>query len=423
MNDVNLTIKGFWCTPHSPQNKWFGELNKTSKSIVLTCYAENADLNLEDVIKSQAVHGFDEKDRPITLFRIVGRPPFVPGKHKAAQLRFAYMFRGSHFDDLESLKASSVTFAIQQLDGWVGMTGFSRNLKGRISADEPSQIHIEYRHPNPVRHELEDGLAIEFHLDFHYSVALREQSIREDAFLRLTKTEGLSFQEAMQMGCVFKTLLSFASLRPVYMVSMQLHNNLADADKDNSYRQGTEVFSPNFHEPLSMEYWESRWVFRYQHVASHFESFFNNWLKLKNQYAEAIDCYSTTVYHRLPASVECLCLTQALDAYHGVRFNSHADPDFKKKLKELAAEHKSILSEYIYDISDFTDKAHASRNYYTHHNPKWLRKGNVVSGVELIRMNEKLRILFQICIISEMNIAEPRFASLKCQIATEIFEY
>jgi hypothetical protein len=64
-----------------------------------------------------------------------------------------------------------------------------------------------------------------------------------------------------------------------------------------------------------------------------------------------------------------------------------------------------------------------TRNHYTHHNPKWKATGKVAERAELVRLNEKLRLLFQMCVLTDLQIPDDRFPRLRRQLATEIIDY
>ncbi|MGO9586377.1 MAG: hypothetical protein ACLP2Y_09295 [Limisphaerales bacterium] len=48
--------------------------------------------------------------------------------------------------------------------------------------------------------------------------------------------------------------------------------------------------------------------------------------------------------------------------------------------------------------------------------------GRVVKGAKLIRLNEKLKLIFQMCVLTEMGIPAERFPRLQRQLADDIIE-
>ena len=82
-----------------------------------------------------------------------------------------------------------------------------------------------------------------------------------------------------------------------------------------------------------------------------------------------------------------------------------------------------FLKGLVDDIPDFAKSVLCTRNYYTHHAPKWLDTGKVAKRTDLIRLNEKLRLLFQMCVLTDLKIPSDRFLRLRRQLATDVINY
>lgn len=187
--------------------------------------------------------------------------------------------------------------------------------------------------------------------------------------------------------------------------------------------QDIEVINSSLREAKSEYPLPDRWLFRYQDVKADLAGFIRDWLEYKEKYSEAMNCYSSTIYNSLTDVLSHLSLTQALEAYHSIRFNSHNQNEFRPKIEGLCKLHKDSLKGLVDDIADFSEWVWCSRNYYTHHNPVWLKKGKVAKRGELYRLNEKLRLLFQMCVLTDLHIPKERFWHLRRQIATEVIDY
>ncbi len=420
MND-NQTLKGFWWNPSNPEKKWYGVLKRTTKRIELECPIQNSASELIKDGQSSTLHGLDARKRPVTLLfaNASGSPE---GDHSTILYYIAYALIGIHVPSKESFRARRTTVRLQNLDGWLGLTGFNRRLKGRIDADRTFDVHIEYCRPEEQMHTVQQGLEIAFGINAKYSASLQAHSISENAYISVSGVSGFLLDEAWDLIGTLRLMLHVASLRPVHIVTWDLEQCFNSSDKSMLGACAT-VWSRNEREYCSIAEWDPRWVFRYPQVSNEFGAFFNRWLNLHNKYDEAIGCYNTTVYHSLPETVRHLCLTQALDAYHGICFNSHHNRDFKFKLAELIEHRKAVLEGLECLQDDFPDRVTKTRNYYTHHNPKYLEGGQVAKGVELIRMDEQLKILFQACVINNIGLPDECCKPLRCQIAKEIIEY
>jgi hypothetical protein len=187
--------------------------------------------------------------------------------------------------------------------------------------------------------------------------------------------------------------------------------------------QDIEIVSSILSEPKSEPRFPENWLFQFTNLRGDFATFVGSWLKYTEDYAESLGCYSSTVYHSLTSELAHLSITQALEAYHGVKFSSHHKQDFQTKVRQLTMPHLSSLYGLIENIDDFAERVLCTRNYLTHHNPRWLKTGKVAQRAELIRLNEKLRLIYQMCVLTDLGIPSQRFGLLRRQLATQIIDY
>lgn len=418
----DLTLKGFWWTPDAPDRRCFGVLSQTEKAIELVCHSDHGEQGVLKDIPAGTVYGKDEKGRPVTLLVTSRVGSTRSGGLETTRLHTGYVLVGVHVTDKDAIRIQSVVLNIQHLYGWLGATGFNRQLSGSLDADGV-HLKIPYDSPDKIQHIVREGLTVAFGVDANYSVTIQAQSIHEESYVCVTHKDGFTFNQAWKMATVFRSFLHFAALKPVYVVSMRFLCHMECVCDIATASQEIAVWSCSFHDAETLPQWDTRWTFRYQDVSGRFPECFDEWLNYNERYGEALACYMSTIYHKLPATVTCLCLTQALDAYHGVRFESHKDQDFKKKISCLLETSDVVMSGLVSDITVFAEQVHATRNYYTHHNPKWLSEGKVAQGHDLMRMNEKLRILLQSFVIRDMGLPVERCAVLRHQIASEIVMY
>ena len=415
------TVKGFWWHPDTPDERWFGVLEqKTRANIRLTCHAEANTFTPLAESSGVTIHGRNEQGTPVTLFVVSRTRKTISGGMTTLQLHPGYVLEGIHLADKDSFKALAVDFRLQHLYGWLGITGFDP----RVSANASGKVTISYKRPDQTCHEVGADTKVEFGLLTKYVCSVQERSIDEEATISISHEVGLTFSTCREMIAAFRSLLHFAILKPVYAVGMTFRGFAGQEQPDERPPHEVVVWSGNWHEPKTEYSAEPVWIFRYSDVATNFGTFFAKWLNYRLQYDEPLDCYTTTVYHPLPTPVEHLCLTQALDAYHGVRHASHARRDFKAKVEELCEQHQDALSWLVSDTSSFATQVRDTRDYHTHHNPKDLATRDVVLGTtSLRRLNEKLAVLFQSCVLQDMGIPEERLRRLHRQMASDIVEY
>jgi len=309
---------------------------------------------------------------------------------------------------------------MQQLYGWLGLTGFTRS----VGATMAGEVKIEYQQPKWEKCSIGNGKTVEFGVGSNYSTQAHSQSISEEAGITFSSDTGMNLDAAWNMTTAMRTLLHFASLRRVYTVNMKLGGVSENGETETDPREKTTVWAMGFREMVTEPAYSPEWVFQLKDLTESLGSFFGRWLEYARDYDECIGCYTTTIYHSLPTPIAHLCLTQALDAYHGVRHGSHGQRNFKNKVEELCETHEKSLSDIIEHPSRFAKVVRDTRDYFTHRNPDDLEKREVVErSAELIRLNERLSILFQSCVLTDMGIPSDRLGNLRRQIARSIVEY
>lgn len=413
-------IHGLWWLPTNPSERWIGTLSLTpdrSPRLDLSVPKGFFSLPLQNT-PVPVIQGCDECGRPITLLA-----PHFPSSHGGAaltQLSFSggYAILGIELAGASAFVVNSLSFRIQHLYEWAGISGFQKNE--HLLHD----LRIHYIRPEDQVFAIDSDLSVEFRAAYSLKNGFREKRIEEDLIVGFQSKEGINLSRLKELLGAFRYLLHFAVLNKAFPMKIT-------AEKDNhGYTVGDqyisheiEIWHSGIRERVESESAPDRWVFRFSDLQSRFSDFFKNWLKFLRDFQEAAGCYSTTIYHSLTAEVQFLCLTQALEAYHGIKNASHQRTNFRTKIRELAILYGSHLSGLVSNIEDFVDIVRDNRNYYTHHNPAGLTSGRVLGGSDLLRLNEKLKLIFQMCVLTEIGIPADRFARLRRQLASHIFDY
>ncbi len=242
--------------------------------------------------------------------------------------------------------------------------------------------------------------------------------------LAFESKQGLDLSRCKDLLNTVRHLLHFAVLEPVYPLNITVaRTDYGDTYDGRFIPREIELWNSIIRERVESEFLDERWVFQFRDMQADFGNFMTRWLDYVKKFDEALGCYFMTVYHRPPHAVAHLSLTQAFEAYHGIKYVSHKEQDFADKIKELTEANKAYLKGLVDDPGDFSQTVLHNRNYYTHHNPKWKKDGRVVSGSDLYRLNEKLRLLFQLCVLTDIGIPTDRFMRLRRQLAAQIIDF
>lgn len=408
-------ILGQWWQAATPNEKWLGTLTlKANKSPRLHVTVPKGFFNLPKWQDSPVLHGEDKHGEPVTL--LFPGPPSTRGSTALSEMVFTpgYAVLGIQLPTPEDFKIHALTLGIQHLHEWCGISGL---------VDEPSTInnfHVRYNRPPDQSFVINADLTLEIRACSFGHHGFNERLIREDTCIGIQSQAGLNITQCKEILTAIRHLLHFAVLKPVYPLWIKAEKNGHGYTANGRFiSHEIELWSSIIRERVESEFQPERWVFRFSDVQPRFALFFADWLKFCAAFDEAIKCYSTTVYHRLPDSVEHLCLTQALEAYHGNKFGKHS---FIDRIRALCQQFLPHLTGLIPDAAGFAEQVRDNRNYYTHHDPAIKHRGRVLSGANLLRLNEKLRLLFQMCVLSEMGIPPDRFQRLRRQLATYIID-
>jgi hypothetical protein len=413
-------IKGFWWSPSNPETRWFGVLTfEKGDGPTLEICTERRSL-LEDIRPlGRVIHGQDEHCKPVTLLFVGSSGDAISGALVTRTFDAGYALLGIALPDAANFVAHTLRFQTQHLYGWLGITGFDKSQPNTFKDHV-----IRHHRPEDQCFTISPDLELALHSTVETGADFQERKIKENAAVSFRSKSDLSLNRCFELVNAIRLLVHLASLKrifPVWMTASQ--NGHGNQVGDRSIDQDIEIWSSVLREPKSEIPISDSWVFQFSDVAGNFTEFMRRWLDYTERFEEALKCYSCTVYHRLPDALHHLNLTQALEAYHGVRFASHHKQEFKAKIEELADLHAGSLSGLVDSPADFAERVLRTRNYYTHHNPKWLETGKVAKKAELWRVNEKLKLLFQICVLTDNGIPADRFSRLRRQIATEVIDY
>ncbi len=362
------------------------------------------------------IHGLDDHEQPISL--LFPGWPQTTATMVMTHVKFTagYAVLGIHLADASEFRLNVLTLQAQHLYQWLGITGFQRKPK-----DTSVTYRIDYCRPENQSFQITPDLRLEIHPTNDFSHGGQESVIREDISLSFHSPLGLDLKQCLRLIAALRHLLHLAALSPVYMLSISGTKEGYGRDVQGAFiHHKLTIHNSIIREPVEPD---PRWVFRFDDVQPRFAQFFAQWLDFLRLYDEAFASYSTTVYHSLPHEVEHLCLTQALEAYHGIKHQSHNNQVFLNKIRALATQCLPHLQGLVTDPVAFAEAVRDNRNYYTHHNPNWLKAGRVVQKSALFRLNEKLTFIFQMCVLAELGIPADRFPVLRRQLASDIIDY
>lgn len=411
-------ILGQWWVPSDPKDCWTGTLileNGKSPRLDVTIPRGLFGINIASS-PPPVLHGHDDQGRPVTLLF-----PGWAGSHGSMAMsrhKFSagFVILGIHLSQASDLQLHKVSFGVQYFNEWLGISGFTRPPQNLSES-----WTINYRQPEQLIFSINPDLTVKIGTECSYKPERNKQVISENHQITFESVTGFNLAQLKELMVAVRQLLHFALLKPVYLLWANGEKaGHGYAHEGHFHSQDIEVWCSINRDPVELEAMPAPWLFNFKDVQSRFADFLRDWLKFLENQKEALGCYSATVYHRLPDSMEFLCLTQALEAYHGTKVGRQT---FAKRIRALTSQFLPNLVGLVTDANAFAEQVRDNRNYYTHHDPTIKQAGRVVSGVQLYRLSEKLRLIFQMCVLTEMDIPADQFVRLRRQLATDIIRY
>ena len=304
------TIAGIWWLPESPDERSMGDLKLApDKSPELKLTVESSS-SLKEARYPNVLHGCNQHGKPITLFHL--------GRHNASlssaitKLRYSagYALLGVRLASRNELRAGVLRFHMQHLFEWVARSAFQDQTVGWTEGT------IKYVCPEPVSAAAGSDLTLKIVSTSGAWSKLRNRGVSEDAYVEFSSEAKFDFNWCEELVTAFRHLLHFASLETVYPTRITCSKF---DDPKALGGQEAEIVSGAYREEIESEFQSAWWVFQLPDVQADFGSFLGNWLATVKKYEEALGCYFTTVYFSLPDSVQHICLTQALIAFHGIK--------------------------------------------------------------------------------------------------------
>jgi ApeA N-terminal domain 1 len=416
MSDKTKII-GLWWLPDSPNERWTGTLTVGPDiSPKLKLVVPKGFLTVETKPAPKVIHGHDTGGMPITIL-FPGMPMGSSGMAISQPVYSGgYVIHGIELNDPDQFLVNSLVVKMQHLHEWSGLTGFQ---KPGVKTNE--EFLIRYKRPEKSTFIITDDLSVEFAVFFSMNNGHKNKSMEEETHIVFKSRSGFTLKQSFQIINAIRHLLHFATLDRIYPISTTANKDgYGQTAENHFYPQDIHIYSSNNRLPVKPKFSPDRWLFQFLDVESRFVDFFAGWLAFIDKFHEPLGSYSATVYHRFPSEMENLCLAQALEAYHGIKFGKE---DFVDRISALTSQCLPHLSGLVSDVTEFSKAVRDNRNYFTHHDPECKKAGRVVSGAPLIRLNEKMRLIFQMCVLSEIGISSDRFIRLRRQLASEIVEY
>jgi hypothetical protein len=397
-------IQAEWWRPTDMDKKWYGDVEIIPHKSFRYEFYNNPD----DIVNGDTIWGITKCNIPITLLKC--------NKYNSV----AYVVDGIHvnFDDKF---IHILEFEVENFIGWFGV-------------DTP-----------PIKISISDEVEFKLKVCSNLNSSSTLKSFESVGIISITFKNGIALSESWDYIDIFKELIYLATLKKSDIKQISIYNcKLYTICNDTIHYTPVIIYTSNTHNVCDKKFHAPDFTFQYNDI-SDFNALIKTWMIYRSTYKEFLEVYSHVIYHTLTPWIKLLTLTQSIEAYYlktdkypKTKRNAKGkdvDVTLEDKIKNIITDKKEILSRWKRVPPDFSEVVIDTRDYLTHHLPKFLPSGKRNSGQpnervgksvsedidELMKLNETLVAIIQVLIIQDIipNITNDKLNFISDQFAVE----
>ena len=398
----------------------------------------NGDDDLDRII------GHVEKDGLVTLDNCFYTKKNIPfGGISKSKVCVNKALSGVAYDKNEVVTYNTLSFSVDCLDEWVGISGINVN-----SDWENRTATISYVPPENITYALDNGMKLE--ICFAYTLPgfpnTTEAKITQRAYFKLSSEELRLLSEFTEIAYKLTNFLCFAidttvALKDLSATSIEIQR---DGGNGKKYPVPIKIFyrSIPFTEKVPNKDWH-RMLFTYRTIKNNAQDVFNNWLHAYEIMAPALSLYFSTkngaqkyldgkflalaqgleTYHRrtsdeqlmdssafeeLVSTISENCPKQHVDWLNG-RLMHGNEINLGKRLKRIIEPFKDKIGSSK-ERNKLLRKIVDTRNYLTHYSEDL--KDDSADGNELWNLCQKMEAIFQLNFLKVVGFSDEEIDSV-----------
>ena len=267
----------------------------------------------------ERIAGHIEKDGLVTLddcYYRTGTINLTGGRSKSF-IHVGRAFTGVIYDEGETPRFNTLTFSVEGIDEWVGISGI--NVERRL---EERTANISYQPPEDISLNLGNGmqLLITFHWTLPGSPIIKEAQITQKTYFKLVSQEARELEDFASVVRKITTLLCFAIDKTVSLDSMMAtaDNLRQDFGSDQTRLVPVNIYYSS--RPYSQDepkIHQHDMVFGFGRIQNDAERKINNWMEVYERIDPTFDLYfSAQMDAQSYSDVRFLTLAHGLEVYH-----------------------------------------------------------------------------------------------------------
>jgi len=376
-----------------------------------------------------------EKDGLVTLDNCFYRTKNIAfGGVSRSLVHVNKVFCGVAYDKNELAKFNSVSFSIEGINEWLGITG----IKVLFEEDYKSAT-INYTPQQEMVYTLTNGLKL--HIYFSYTLPIfqntTEAKITQKAFLKLSSTEERELPEFIDVLHKITYLLCFATDETVTIsdVSAKSESIVQKVREGKTLSTPIKIYYSSLPFSTTIPKIEAnKMLFRFSNISPNAEDIFKKWVGAYSTISPSLSLYFSAVSgsHKYLEG-RFLALAQALETYHrrtsseqlmdNIEFRNisaqllwDCPKQHRKWLRSrimygneinLGKRIKGIIEPFKSKIGNNQERSKLirdivnTRNYFTHYSEELEKEST--KGAELWTICQKMEAIFQLHLLKQLG--------------------
>ena len=386
----------FWL-PSAPDRKIPGTLSISEGGIieleVAGLFNDEIEALLRDRLEPiERIAGDIEKEGLVTLddcYYKTGTIRVIGGPSKSF-IHVGRAFMGVEYNEGEPTVFNTLTFSVEGIDEWVGISGFEF-----VPQFEEHTATISYQLPTDVSLNLDNGmqLLITFEWTPPRLPIITEARISQKTNFKLVSKDARELSDFISVVHKITTFLCFSIDQTVILDSMKATSDdlYQDIGEGKTRTMPINIYYPS--RPYSTDepkIWQHDMLFGFGKIQNDAEEKINKWIKAYEPIDPAFDLYfSAKRGEQQYLDEKFLTLIRGLEAYHKRKFDGRLNIPLKQRIKGIIEPFKDIIGDESKRDS-LIDKIVKTRNDLTH------------SNLDLNPQTAKSKILWYLCLKMEL---------------------
>jgi hypothetical protein len=436
-----ISYEGIWWLPAKPEDQITGTLrfnqDKGANLDLIGSFVDHFEPGpiTGKAFEADIILGKSANGKDITLYRCfeTHSKTSFPGMTTSSLFAHA-VFIGAHFDDAEKITFNRLSVRFTNLDEWVNVSGFNIKYDHKYR-----RVSVEHTIPDSITTTIN---SLKISLEFSrkgpgFTAVQKEASIKQEAFIRLEQDKPKPISDWTKLLYRFENFLALGTAEPTYPISVEGYNNkIVEKISEKEYPKSISIYYQLIGDPLKVKTkLPYDMFFTYKDIADRFEICLNSWFNKLEELEPVYDLYFGTLYNpHMYLDQRFLNLIQAIESYHrrmisntelseedhkqridsilDVAPTEHSnwlkqilrysnEPTLNKRLLDVLTLHNSAIKKFINKKKSFARKIVSTRNYFIHYDKSLAKEA--ARGRDLFNLTEKLDILLQICLLTELE--------------------